>query len=139
MKKLFFLLLVFIGLTLNVEAQFANVAFNSSGVDTVTNATQNYTPNIQIPYYSGIVEFYSNVTNIVDSINTVNMQGSMDNSNWINTGSTGYIASPSTLASFVVYETPPKFLYYRLNVVVNSGDSVSLGNTRFVYKLPKFQ
>ncbi len=131
-KNIIVLILAIVLLVSFADAQQYNRGFVTAGTpDTLAGADTNlYAFPEKITKYSGVVSFTYLTTNIEDSCNNIIMQGSQDNTTWINVAT-----EPSLItADSTMQDENPNYLYYRLFASTAAGDSVAFDAVNFVYK-----
>lgn len=132
MKKLFSILLfAFVAFALNAQVQ--NKLFLN---DTISGDTTTYTSNAKVDEYSTqVVLFGFTKADVTDSLSVAKMQGSLDNSNWVDLAdATANLAATTTDGTTVLYVTNPVFLYYRGFLACATGDIVAVTNARIIIK-----
>ncbi len=132
MKKLLILSLLFmLGITVSAQVQYKSFA-----ADTVSADTSVYLSNRAVDKYTTVVvSFVFTKADITDSLSVAKMQGSMDNSTWIDlTDATANLTNTSTDGTSILYVTNPIYLYYRGFLACASGDAVDIPNAWFVIK-----
>ena len=119
------MLMVSLGFT--VSAQKQNKPFSN---DTIQADTNLYPSNVKVTGYSGsVVEFAFTKADVADSMSVAKIQGSMDNSAFIDlTDATANLTSTTTDGTTVLYVTNPVFLYYRGFLACATGDTVAVTN-----------
>ena len=133
MKKLLIFSFLFVMLGMTVSAQ---VQYKSFAADTIAADTSVYLSNRAVDKYtSTVVSFVFTKADIADSLSVAKLQGSMDNSTWIDLAdATANLTNTSTDGTSILYVTNPIFLYYRGFLACASGDSVDIPNAWFVIK-----
>lgn len=131
MKKFLVLIIMVLLLVSFADAQKNNIGWSSSLPDTLAGADSLYfTSPAKIPKYTGVASFTYLTTNLEDSCNNIIMQGSQDNSTWIDVATEpSFITADSTMQ-----DENPNYLYYRLFMSTAAGDSVQVDAINFVYK-----
>lgn len=131
MKKLF-IIIALIAFVANVNAQRVNTTLKTDA--SVISGTVYSTPSVKIEKYSGLVGFFIKKTDVKDSLTVLRMEGSMDATNYIALTGAAALTTTTTDGTVFLYETSPKYLYYRLNATAATGDTVTLNTVRFIYK-----
>ena len=131
MKKFLVLIIMVLLLFSFADPQNNNIGWSSRLPDTLAGADSLYfTSPAKIPKCTGVVSFTYLTTNIVDQCNNIIMQGSMDNSTWIDVATE---PSPATSDS-TMQDANPNYLYYRLFMSTPAADSVQVDAINFIYK-----
>lgn len=123
-----------LGLSYNATGQIVEHVFAN---DTVKGAqTKYFTSGYKVKDYSGIVLFSLVKTDIADSLSALNIQGAnhSDFTDAVNLGSTAALAATTTNGATILYETVPKYMYYRLRATCAAGDTVAISKVKFIYK-----
>ena len=132
MKKLLLISLLAV-VAMAANAQVQNKSFDN---DTIAADTNTYESNYVVDKYStSTVLFGFTKVDVADSLNVAKMQGSLDNSNWVDlTDATANLTSTTTDGTTILYITNPKFLYYRGYLSCATGDTVAVTNAGFIVK-----
>ena len=132
MRKLLFILFALI-VAINANAQKQVKQFAS---DTISADTNVYVSNTLVKKYSNTsVAFVFTKADITDSLSVAKMQGSMNNSTWVDlTDATANLANTSTDGTTTLYIVNPIYLYYRGFLACASGDAVNVTSAWFVIK-----
>ena len=125
--------MLMVGLGLTVNAQVQNKLFTN---DTVSADTNTYTSNVKVDKYSTVVvEFGFTKSDVTDSLSVAKMQGSLDNTNWVDVAdATASLAATSTDGTTILYVVNPVYLYYRGFLACATGDVVAVTNARIIIK-----
>lgn len=117
------MLVAFVALAANAQKQ--NKPFDD---DTISADTNVYISNVKVTGYSTfVVEFAFTKTDVTDSLSVAKMQGSMDNTNWVDLAdATANLTNTTTDGTTILYVVNPVFLYYRGFLACASGDEVAI-------------
>lgn len=132
MKKLIiFSLLIALGVTVNAQNQL-----RSFDNDTIKGDTNTYVSNKKIPEYKDIlVAFAFTKSDVTDSLSVAKMQGSFDNSTFVDlTDTNASLTTTTTDGTTVLYVTDPIYLYYRGFLAAATGDTVAITDAKFIIK-----
>lgn len=132
MKKLILILsVIFVfGSLANAQKRNSLLATN----DTIAAETTYYNPSDKVILHSGVVGFFISKKDVADSLSVLKMQGSMDNTNFVDLTGNAALAETTTDGITFLYVTAPLYLYYRLKGTAASGDSVDMQTVRYIYK-----
>ena len=125
------MLMVCLGFTINAQVQ--NKSFSN---DTIQADTTEYVSNRLIKGYSNtVLVFAFTKTDVADSLSVAKIQGSMDNSAFIDlTDASANLTNTTTDGTTALYVTNPLFLYYRGFLAAATGDTVAITNAGFYIK-----
>ena len=133
MKRLFIISLLFVvlGMTANAQVQYKTFADDAINADTTT-----YVSNVVVTKFSTItLGFAFTKVDGTDSLSAAKIQGSMDNTNYVDlVDATANLTNTSTDGTTVLYVTSPVFLYYRGLLSCATGDTVAVTNAIFTIK-----
>ena len=120
-------------LGMSANAQRQNKLFLN---DTVSADTTTYTSNLKVDKYAGVVvNFTFTKIDVTDSLAVAKLQGSNDNSAWIDLAdATANLTNTSTDGTTNLYIVTPIYLYYRGFLACASGDAVAITNARVIIK-----
>ena len=129
MRLITSILIVFAALItgLTASGQAANQVFDSTNIKGNVNVILTGTKEASI--YQGIAGFTFETSH---DAATLILQGCYDTDSWYDIDTV--IASGATKVKQMVYQTPPKFKYYRLFGDGNSGDTCRVTNARYFLK-----
>ena len=126
MKNLI-LILLFALACLNVSGQAANQVFATDS--TISDETIYFTGTKEASIYQGIAGFV--FTTSFDAA-TIYFEGCYNTNAWYSIDTVS--ASGASAVNQEVYQTPPKYKYYRLKAVGSAGDTCIISNTRYFLK-----
>ena len=129
MKKFLVLIIMVLLLFSFADAQKINQGWATVTPDTLAGADTTYYTSPKITKYGAVVGFVYNVTAIADSCNNIIMQGSMDNSHYLDITSVVRTTQDTTML-----DINPEYLYYRLFTSTAAGDSSQFDDVKFIYK-----
>lgn len=112
---------------MTASAQVQSKTFSN---DTISGDTNLYASNVAVTGYSSfVVEFAFTKVDVTDSLSVAKMQGSMDNTNWVDlTDATANLTNTTTDGTTILYVTNPVFLYYRGFLACAASDVVAITN-----------
>ncbi len=129
MKKLLVIIIMVLLIFSISNAQKINRSWATTAPDTLAGADTTLYTSPKVTKYGGVVSFTYYVTAIEDSCNNIKVQGSMDNTNWIDIQAVTLTTGDST-----IIDENPAYLYYRLFTSTAAGDSAQFDGVNFVYK-----
>lgn len=98
---------------------------------TVTTAVTYTATDIEVEENSGMVGFQFTFTaGTADSLASAAIWGSLDNSNFVSVAS----QSISAAGTYFLKEDTPDYIYYKLILTPQSGDSIFVQNVIFIHK-----
>jgi hypothetical protein len=102
----------------------------------IMRVSTTYTSNKKITKYTNVVAAFNfTKADVADSLAVAKMQGSMDNSVWVDlTDNTASLSNTTTDGTTTLYVTNPIYLYYRGFLSCATGDTVAVTNARFIIK-----
>lgn len=134
MKKLFLSLIFALSLFIvNAQVVISITTDTVQGAETVYFST---TAIDAIDAYEGYVGYYFTKTDIADSCSVIQLQGSFDKSfvTYVNLTGNAQLTSTTTDGNYFLYDSSPKYFYYRLRATCAAGDTVKFTNVKAVVK-----
>ena len=126
-----------IALVLVAFTSVAQVRTQAIALDTVKGAkTKYFTPTFTSTYvgvtdYVGVVAFTYTTKDIRDSLSYIKLQGSLDGTNYVDVSSQ---ARTTTDGNYMLSQTPPTYLKYRIAIAAIAGDTVVFKNVYYIHK-----
>ena len=142
MKKLILILITSIFLlgviSLNAQTETRPSAMYNSALvgttpDTTVTTAATYAPSsaITISRTTGLVAFgFEFLAGITDTLATATLWGSLNNSDFVSVTSQTLLAA----GSYFIKDDSPDYVYYKLILTPQSGDSIFVNNVNFLYK-----
>ena len=117
-------------------AAFGQKQYKSFTNDTVQGNTLTYASNVKVTKYANsYVGFIFTHTDVTDSLSVAKLQGSFDNSTFVDCDDeTASLSLTTTDGTSILYLTSPKYLYYRAVLTAATGDEVAITNAVFIIK-----